>query len=199
MLMASATAGLRRSSTPTASRIRASRPTSCASSASKAATRTSTARCWLATAAGGRSTRRDREPEQRGAACDPHAGPLPERPGGDEADLLDAARCRVEVAGAADVLARRAHRVREPLRRALRDGGVVSCGAVFSLPCGAVRRRRAPARSLGRTTSSLRQAREVTRRAEREPGSHVSIRNVRLQESADRVRFCRRVAQTRNS
>ena len=77
MLMASATAGLRRSSTPTASRIRASRPTSCASSASKAATRTSTARCWLATAAGGRSTRRDREPEQRGAACDPHAGHFP--------------------------------------------------------------------------------------------------------------------------
>ena len=87
---------------------------------------------------------RDREPEQRGAACDPHAGPLPERPGGDEADPPGAARRRAEAAGAADVLARRTHRVRDPLRRALRDGGVVSSGAVFLPPCGAVRRRRAP-------------------------------------------------------
>ena len=42
---------------------------------------------------------RDREPEQHSAPGDPHAGALPERPCGDEADLRGAARGRAEVAG----------------------------------------------------------------------------------------------------
>ena len=58
--------------------------------------------------------------------------------------LIYLARRRAEVAGTADVLARRTHRVRDPLRRAFRDGGIVSSGTAFSPPCGAVKRRRAP-------------------------------------------------------
>ena len=46
--------------------------------------------------------------------------------------LIYLARRRAKVAGTADVLARRTHRVRDPLRRAFRDGGIVSSGAVFS-------------------------------------------------------------------
>ena len=49
---------------------------------------------------------RDREPEQHGAPGDPHAGPLSERPRGDQADLPGVARRRAKVACSARVLAR---------------------------------------------------------------------------------------------
>ena len=69
---------------------------------------------------------RDREPEQHGASCGANAGPLSERPGGDEADLPDAAEDRTEVAAAVGVLAAGARRARDPVRRPVPGGGFVS-------------------------------------------------------------------------
>ena len=68
---------------------------------------------------------RDREPEQHGAAGGANPGPLPERPGGDEADLPDAAEGRAEVAASPRLLAPGACRVRDPVRRPVSDGGRV--------------------------------------------------------------------------
>ena len=60
-------------------------------------------RVFEADPAGDLHDERDREPEQHGAACGADAGAFSERPGGDEADLPDAAEDRTEVAAAADV------------------------------------------------------------------------------------------------
>ena len=69
---------------------------------------------------------RDRESDQRGAPGGAYAGPLPERQGRAEVDLPGTAGCGAEGAGTTASLARGANRVRDPLRRALRPGGVAN-------------------------------------------------------------------------
>ena len=87
-------------------------------------------RVFEADPAGDLHDERDQEPEQHGAECGANAGTLSERPGGDEADLPDAAedraQGRTEVAGAAGVLVPGARRVRDCVRRPVPGGGFVS-------------------------------------------------------------------------
>ena len=75
--------------------------------------------------AGDLHDQRDREPELHGAPGGAGARPLPQRPGRRQAGVPGAAQRRREVAQSAAVLARRARRVRHPLRRALPAGGAV--------------------------------------------------------------------------
>ena len=75
---------------------------------------------------GGLHDQRDREPEQHGAPGGAHPRALPQRPRGDEVDLLGAARRGSKMACAAVLLAPSASGARDPLRRPVRVGAIVT-------------------------------------------------------------------------